>query len=270
MKILNVIEQLDLDKGEQLKTRSNRRDALRKLFSTGTEIAIASLPAFLASSMPKRASAGTRDVITDVLNFALTLEYLESNYYSTGISSGVISSSDLEIFSTISAHETAHVDVLAATITSLGGTPVSAPTFDFTAGGLFDPFNDYPTFLALSQAFEDTGVRAYKGQAGNLISNNGILTAALQIHSVEARHAAEVRKLRTSKGLDTVKPWITAMDRGTLPSQAQAVYDGEQNTIQGGVDVKTITSVGTDAVQEAFDEPLTDAEVLAIAGLFIA
>jgi rubrerythrin len=53
--------------------------------------------------------------------------------------------------------------------------------------------------LALAQAFEDTGVRAYKGQAANLMSKPDLLTAALQIHSVEARHASEVRRLRGQK-----------------------------------------------------------------------
>lgn len=272
MKILNILEKMKLEEvtNEQLQSTNSRRKALQKLISIGSDVALASIPAMLIAGLPKKASAESLDVITDVLNFALTLEYLESAYYAMGVSSGVIAGSDLAIFQTINAHEAAHVTLLYDTIGALGGVPVAAPAFDFTAGGLFAPFSDYPTFLALSQAFEDTGVRAYKGQAGNLISNNDILTAALQIHSVEARHAAEVRKLRASKGLDTVKPWITGNDRGTLPSQAQAVYDGEQNSIQGGVDVKTITSVGTSAVQEAFDEPLTDTEVLAIAGLFLA
>ena len=56
---------------------------------------------------------------------------------------------------------------------------------------LEDVFSNYKTFLAVSQALEDTGVRAYKGQAGNLKSSDEILTVALQIHSVEARHAAQ-------------------------------------------------------------------------------
>jgi|GEM_PF-4100513 len=62
-----------------------------------------------------------------------------------------------------------------------------------TAAGLL------PRFLELSQTFEDTGVKAYKGQAGNLITSPTLLTAALRIHSVEARHAAEIRRLRGEK-----------------------------------------------------------------------
>jgi rubrerythrin len=215
-------------------------------------------------------TAGDRSAITDVLNFALKLEYLESAYYNQGVASGVIPSADLSIFQQIKKHENSHVSFLQTTITALGGTPITSPTFDFTAGGLFNPFYVYADFLALSQAFEDTGVRAYKGQAGNLISNNDVLTAALQIHSVEARHASEVRRLRNKNGMDTsAKGWITGNSRGTLPAATQGIYNGEENTMQGGVDVTTVTPVGTVAVQEAFDEPLTDTMVLSIVQPFI-
>jgi hypothetical protein len=119
-------------------------------------------------------------------------------------------------------------------------------------------------FLALSQAFEDTGVRAYKGQATNLIGSNEVLTAALQIHSVEARHASQVRRMRGLKG------WVTQDQRGAgMPEATQAVYDGEDNLMQGGVNVATITEVGSDGITEAYDEPLTKDEVVAIASLFL-
>ena len=165
----------------------------------------------------------------------------------------MIDAGDLPIFQTILAHESAHVTLLAGAITTGGGTPVPRPTFDFTAGGTFsDPFSDYTTFKALAQGFEDTGVRAYKGQAGALMSNNAILTTALQIHSVEARHATAVRRLRGEKG------WITG-NQNTLPPAAAAVYAGEE----AGAGVTTPASA------EAFDEPLTKEQVLAIANLFI-
>ena len=61
---------------------------------------------------------------------------------------------------------------------------------------------NFDTYLTLSQTFEDLGVAAYKGQAGNLISNDAILQTALQIHSVEARHAAIVRKIGGKKSWD--------------------------------------------------------------------
>lgn len=118
----------------------------------------------------------------------------------------------------------------------------------------------------MAQAFEDTGVRAYKGQAGNFLGSP-FLTAALQIHSVEARHVSEIIRLRGLKG------WITNNERGTgMPEATQAVYNGAKNIIQDGVDVTTLgsgTPFGMRASTEAYDEPLTGDEASAIASLFI-
>lgn len=264
MKVNKIIEQLSADNA-RLNDIQSRRNSLLNI----RNIAITALPAFLMLS-PKKAKAATTDIILDVLNYALTLEYLEQEYYVTGVSSGIIPLADINIFNQIKNHEVEHVSLLQATISALGSTPVVSPEFDFTAGGLFDPFGDYPTFLALSQAFEDTGVRAYKGRAGDLISSNDYLTVALQIHAVEARHASEIRRLRRKNGFDDGnKGWIEAASRGTLPVQAQPVYDGEDNIMQGGLDVSTITTASVASIQEAFDEPLSEDEVLAIAGLFI-
>ncbi len=203
--------------------------------------------------------------IKDVLNFALTLEYLEDEYYRTGLSkSGLIPSDTRSVFGQISKHETAHVALLKSV---LGGDAVKKPNFDFTAGGTFsDVFSNYQTFLALSQAFEDTGVRAYKGQAGNLMSNAKILTVALQIHSVEARHAAEVRRIRGEKS------WITKDSRGTLPPAADPVYFADRKTSEGGVNLSNLMSTSKltdETISQAFDEPLSKDQVLRIAGLFI-
>ncbi len=200
--------------------------------------------------------------IVDVLNFALTLEYLEDEFYRTALgSSGLIPRTTYAVFQQIGKHETAHVALLKSV---LGSRAVPKPNFDFTAGGAFgDVFRNYQTFLAVSQAFEDTGVRAYKGQAGNLQDNAKILTVALQIHSVEARHAAEVRRLRNEKG------WISGDSRGTLPAPTQAIYNGEGNVTQGGVNLAGLAGLSNDAITEAFDEPLTKEQVLAIAKLFI-
>jgi hypothetical protein len=89
-------------------------------------------------------------------------------------------------------------------------------------------------------------------------------------HSVEARHASMVRRLRTKKGLDTVKGWITNGSRGTLPASTQGIYTGEENVSHAGVNVVSLTSIDTGAVSEAWDEPLTDSQVLGIASLFLA
>jgi hypothetical protein len=240
---------------ELTKRALSRRNAVAHTGKMAGALAIASMPVafgLLARNAFAQGTALPADIL-DVLNFALTLEYLEDEFYRTGLDSGVIDSAAVPIFQTISDHEAAHVALLTGAISSGGGTPVTKPTFDFTAGGAFpDPFTDYPTFQALAQGFEDTGVRAYKGQAPALMANDAILTTALQIHSVEARHASAVRRLRGEKG------WITG-NQTTLPAAAAAIYAGEE----AGAGVASTASA------EAFDEPLTKDQVLAIASLFI-
>jgi rubrerythrin len=260
MKAFKIFEEAER---EIIDKNFSRRDALTKGLGLGLKAALVALPFGLAEALTNKAQATpTNAAVVDILNFALKLEYLEAAYYVKGLgSANLIPTSDQKIFQQISKHETAHVALLKTTITSLQGTPVAEPTFDFTAGGTFgDVFSNYQTFLALSNAFEDTGVRAYKGQAPGLMGSGAVLTAALDIHSVEARHASEVRRLRNIKG------WITNAEANGLPA---AIYAGEDNTTQGTIDVKTITSAPAASITEAFDEFLTMDQVLAIAGPFI-
>jgi len=206
----------------------------------------------------------------DALQFALLLEYLESDFYTRGLAASLlIPATDRTVFNTLSAQETAHINRLKALIQGLGGTPIAAPAFDFSGKGTVPGFDflpsQYATFTMLAQAFEDVGVRGYKGQITTLISDKKVLTDVLTIHSVEARHASEVRRLRTFKG------WITFNLRDDLPDYFQPVYDGEQSTTQGSVNVAALAEgFGGDAgATQAFDEPLTKAQVLAIISPFI-
>ena len=208
--------------------------------------------------------------VVAALNFALVLEYLESEFYTNAVkTSGLIPAGDQTIFNTIQSHEAQHVSYLQ---TALGAQARPKPTFDFKAGGLFPNtvFADYATFTAVAQAFEDTGVRAYKGQAGALIPYPAILTAALSIHSVEARHASMVRRLRGNfSELAPNKGWITGAQ--TDIAIAKANYAGEDNVMQGGVDVSTLVpTAGAGAASEAFDEILTMAQVIPLVAPFIA
>ncbi|REG91560.1 ferritin-like domain-containing protein [Algoriphagus antarcticus] len=272
MNLLNLLDKMcpDTNSPEEKDMFFSRREAFRQFGDMSKKVAMAAVPLGLLSALPRVAKADTASLI-GVLNFALTLEHLEYRYYQMGIESGVIAGADAVIFNKIRDHELAHVNFLSEVISNvLKGTPVAEPEFDFTAGGNFMPFSDYPTFLALSQAFEDTGVRAYKGQAGNVMENDVILTAALSIHSVEARHASMVRRLRTKKGQDDVKGWITNGSRGTLPAPTQDIYTGEENVTHLGVNVVNLTSIATGAVSEAWDEPLNKEQVLGIASLFLA
>ncbi len=271
MNLLNIFQQIEETDPEVYDRFNDRRDAIKKFSGFAGKVALASIPLALGS-MFKSAYGQTTTSVLDVLNFALTLEYLEAEFYTTAVAaSGLIPAAQVSSFTTIRDHENEHVAFLKSAITAAGGMPVAKPTFDFTAKGNFnDVFTNYTTFLAVSQAFEDTGVRAYKGQAGNLMSNKDVLTAALDIHSVEARHASHVRKTRQAAGA-SVKPWITGKDTGGIPP-AQAVYDGEDNTMQAGVQITNINgmSISANAASEAFDEPLSKDQVLAIVSPFIS
>lgn len=269
MNILKFIESFTDD--NLMRSTGSRRDSFSQFGNIGKNVALASIP-FGLSALVNKASAkditATPATPIGALQFALTLEYLENEFYAMALDSGVIpvgenGGRDLKVFQQIADHEADHVKFLIA---GLGGTAsanfVPKPTFDFTVGGAFNPFGDYPTFLALAQAFEDTGVRAYKGQAANLITTPDLLTAALQIHSVEARHASEVRRLRGLKG------WISNDERGAgMPSATQAVYNGEGVTVQAGFN--TAAAFGAAAGSEAYDEPLTTQQVVDIANIFI-
>lgn len=254
---LPVVESLDPELSAQLVAR---RESV--LSASGITPGISAFPVILGILAGSAFGASLPQNIVDVLNFALTLEYLEDAFYKAGLKAKhLIPATDHDVFQEISKNEDAHVKLLK---TVLGSQAVAKPKVDPTAGGAFaDVLTNYQTFLALSQTFEDTGVRAYKGQAGNLMSNGKILTVALQIHSVEARHAAEVRRIRGEKG------WITGDSRGSLPAPTQPTYDGEGNTNQGGTDLAGMAGVPASAITEAFDEPLTKEQVLAIAKPFI-
>ncbi|MGI8510164.1 MAG: ferritin-like domain-containing protein, partial [Gemmatimonadaceae bacterium] len=163
----------------------------------------AAVPIVLAASARTAGAQGVASIL-DSLNFALTLEYLEDEFYRTGLTQlgKAFSGAESNAVQQISMHETAHVKFLTTIISDFfSSTPVAKPAFDFTAKGAYpDVFTNKATFLAVAQAFEDTGVRAYKGQAGNVASNKAVLSAALQIHAVEARHASQIRRLRGQKG----------------------------------------------------------------------
>ena len=163
-----------------------RGDALRRAVLGGGALVggsalMAALPAG-AFGATTRAAAG--DV--DILNFALTLEYLEAAFYAEAVSKGKLSGEAAKFAQAVAHDEAAHVAFLKG---ALGSKAVKKPMFDFkgTTG-------KQSTFLATAMALEDTGVSAYAG-AAPMIANKKTLAAALSVHSVEARHAAWVRDI---------------------------------------------------------------------------
>ncbi|MBC7903935.1 MAG: ferritin-like domain-containing protein [Gemmatimonadaceae bacterium] len=278
--ILETIEKVDPEVYDKLDTR---RSAMKQFASFGSKVALAAIPLAIGSMFRKvyAGGTGTNDTVVEILNYALTLEYLEAEFYVNGLNAGnLIPNADArQVIQLISKHENAHVAFLKSAITAVGGTPVAKPTFDFTAGGgsgtgpFSNVFTNFETFLNVAQTFEDTGVRAYKGRAAELVGGGDYLTAALRIHSVEARHAARIRMMRKEfgSGIGNVKPWITLNQSGINSSLVQPSYNGEENTKQAGIEIVNINGTGitANAASEAFDEPLSKAQVLAIVGPFI-
>lgn len=163
----------------------NRRDLIRG--------AVSVIPASTALSMLSSrfafAQAGDFGSDVDVLNYALTLEYLEAEFYRQGNAAVQLSGQDKTYLDRIGADEASHVATITQTIQKIGGTPVPSPGVDF--GGAFASRESY---LKTSHTFENLGVQAYLGAAGS-IQNPDILQAAAGIFGVEARHAAIVGDL---------------------------------------------------------------------------
>jgi hypothetical protein len=158
----------------------------RSAIAAGTVYGLATVGPFVRQAL---AQEGGGDV--DILNFALTLEYLEAAFYAQALKevSGLAGEAK-EIATTLRENEDAHVKALASTIKDLGGTPVKAPGVDFGMA-----FADEASFLKTAQTFEDLGVSAYNG-AAPAIESKEVLAAAGSIVQVEARHAAAIRFLR--------------------------------------------------------------------------
>jgi Ferritin-like domain len=156
---------------------------------SGGAILGALAPAALAAGQPPT-SFGAGDV--GILNYALTLEYLERAFYNEATSGGKITSPQLKTFLSVTTRdERAHVAFLKK---ALGSKAVKQPKFDFK--GI--PTNE-KMFAATAQVLENTGVHAYLGQAGN-IKTPAYLGAAASIMTIEARHAGAIGLINGSTG----------------------------------------------------------------------
>ena len=197
-------------------TKVNRRALLRNsAIAGGAMVAFGSVGgAFAQGDGTPAAQDAPFGGPIDVLNYALTLEHLEAAFYRDGLAmigeSGITGLGFMpgvfDYLSEIGAHEAAHVTTLTDVITQLGGTPVAEGTYDFG-------YADAAGFIQVAQALEDTGVAAYGGAAQYLIENDELLTAALTIHGVEARHAAYLAILNGAN------PYPDAVNAPLTPSE---------------------------------------------------
>jgi hypothetical protein len=122
-----------------------------------------------------------------ILNYALTLEYLETAFYEDVARSGLFKGSDLETIRKFGSEEAEHVKALTGFVRQMGGVPASKPKTEF-------PLKNAKSVLELAATVENLGAAAYLGQAPN-IKGASVLAAALSIHSVEGRHAAALNTL---------------------------------------------------------------------------
>jgi hypothetical protein len=164
--------------------------------------------ALLALVLAPTARAGGRETDIAILNFALGLEYLQDDFYTETERMGVLRGRLAEQARVVARHERSHVVALRRT---LGRRAIARPRFNF-GGATESP----DAFRRTAVAFEDLAVAAYKGQAPRVDSRE-YLAAAVAIHSVEARHAAWIRRLAN------VQPAATAFDDPVTQARAQQI-----------------------------------------------
>ncbi|HYH54188.1 MAG TPA: ferritin-like domain-containing protein [Solirubrobacterales bacterium] len=122
-----------------------------------------------------------------ILNYALTLEYLETAFYADVVKSGLFKGADLETIRKFGQEEAEHVKALTAAVKGMGAKPAPKPKTEF-------PLENAKSVLELAGTVENLGAAAYLGQAANIRSPE-VLASALAIHSVEGRHAAALNTL---------------------------------------------------------------------------
>jgi len=159
---------------------------MRGAIAAGSVYGLSTVGPFVKQAV---AQEGGGDV--DILNFALTLEFLEAGFYTMALKNvDGLSGMTKQLATTLRDNENEHVDALTATIKDLGGKPVPAPGVDFGKA-----FASEDSFLETAQTFEDLGVGAYNG-AGPMIESPDVLAAAGSIVQIEGRHAGVIRLVR--------------------------------------------------------------------------
>jgi len=230
---------------ERQRIASRRGFLKRSAVLAGGGVAAAAFVGGPFGAAPRAALAQDFTDDLDILNYALTLELLEADFYSQGLDAFSEEDFDeffgddedddeddedeeetpeaLEAVSTgayireriadIGEHEDAHVEFITTAITDLGLAPVEGGEFDFG-----DAFDSIENFLETAAALENTGVSAYLG-AAPFITDSTVLAAAATIATVEARHAAYLNLLNEET------PFPDAFDEGLTREEVLAIAD---------------------------------------------
>ncbi|HEY4917325.1 MAG TPA: ferritin-like domain-containing protein [Solirubrobacteraceae bacterium] len=152
---------------------------------SSTKTSSSATTAAASTATSTTASATTGDIA--ILNYALTLEYLEREFYAKVVASGLFSGKVGSLIKEFGSQEATHVEALKGAVSKMGGTPAANPNGKF-------PITSATQVAGLAYTVENLGAAAYLGQAGNIQSPE-VLATALAIHSVEARHAATLGTL---------------------------------------------------------------------------
>ena len=276
LNILNEIEKVDAEIYDRI---SPRRAAMKDFFSFGKKVAAASVPLAVGTMFKKAYGQSGTPAVISALNTGLAIEHFSAAFYSRGFTDAPFgnastAAADRAAIGIIRDHELGHVKFLQDTIKAAGGTPVPAPaasSYDFTGKGEFSrPFQNLDSFLKIAQGLEDVALRATKGLAGDLMGSP-YLTAALNMHAVEARHSTKIRLIRISRGMSaSLQPWISLNDE-TDARPGQGAYSGEETVSQQGQTITGIngnTAVDAARASEAFDEPISKAGLKSVLSQF--
>jgi len=152
------------------------------------------------------ASTGVKGDLA-ILNYALTLEYLETEFYGKVVASGLFNGKTGALIKDFGRQEATHVEALKGAVEKLGGTPAAKPKAKF-------PISSAGQVAQLAYTVENLGAAAYLGQAAN-IQNPEVLASALAIHTVEARHAATLGTL-VKKPVTPQGAFATPADMSTV------------------------------------------------------
>jgi hypothetical protein len=311
MNLFKLVSDLEQADPEFLDRINPRRRVFKYLGNAGQKVTAAAVPAILASFFNRAYGQSTTlpADVQKVLTLALQLEYLEFHFYNTALGiSGLIPTSETQGVTTIRNDEAGHINALRGVLGTNAPAAYLPTDFDYSGGGgtgagpmatALVPNGagnaNGALFFAAGQAFSDVGQRAYKGGAPtlNTTATKDILEAALNIHSVEARHNSHFRTVRRAIAASTLgsatapavspfdtapKSWINLVDNGgpiapdgSKPARPvysagnpAATYPADDNTTQATINLVSGTYTAA-AVSEAFDEPLDPNTVQTIA-----
>ena len=154
MNIVNILQEIEKVDGEIYERLSPRRTAMKDFFNMGKKVSLAALPLALGSMFQKAYGQTNPGSVTDVLKFALALEYLEYNFYNRALNSTIVfpNTASRAAITTIRDHERQHVDLLKGALGITGADEYVEADFDFTGAATFgtafaDVFSNYQTFL---------------------------------------------------------------------------------------------------------------------------